>query len=221
MNKNIEKCLSKYNSLIGKKFNSLTILAIDSHNDSGHYSLLCKCDCGNTKCIRSDRVVNGVTKTCGCRNVGYNNYSEKRLSRKYSKLYSCWNTMRHRCYNPKNHKYKSYGGRGITVCQEWKNSFEPFLKWAMANGYSNGVTIDRINVNGNYEPTNCRWVTSLEQARNKTTNKFIFYKGETKCLSQWCEELNLPSATIWARLRIGWSTEKAFETPIRKKHTIS
>ena len=216
MNKNIEKCLDKYKSLIGKKFNSLTILGIDSHNKSGHYKLLCGCDCGNQKVIRADRVINNITTTCGCQNKGYNGFSPNGLSRKYPHLYSCWNIMRHRCYDTNNEKYKNYGARGIVVCEEWRYSFEPFFKWAMANGYQKGLTIDRINVNGNYEPSNCRWTTLLIQARNKTNNKMITYNGETKCLSQWCEELNIPYHSIRARIRLGWSVERAFKTPVKK-----
>ena len=217
MNKNIEKCLSKYESLIGTKFNSLTILGIESHNKTGHYKLLCKCDCGNQKSIRSDKVINGITKTCGCKGIGCNAYTQKGISRKYSNLYSCWNIMRHRCYDVNNEKYANYGARGITVCEEWRYSFEPFFNWAMANGYQKGLTIDRIDVNGNYEPSNCRWTTYIVQARNKTNNKMITYKGETKCLSQWCEELEIPYHTIRARIRLGWTPEKSFETPIKSK----
>lgn len=217
MNKNIESCLNKYNCLIGKKFNSLTIIKIDSHNKAGHYKLLCKCDCGNEKSIRADRIIKGITKTCGCQNKGYNCCKPNGYSRKYSNLYSLWNTMRHRCYNPQNEKYKSYGARGITVCEDWKYSFEPFLNWAMANGYKKGLTIDRINVNGNYEPSNCRWTTLLVQARNKTNNRMITYNGETKCLSEWCENLNLNYSAISARLSLGWTIEKSFETPINHK----
>ena len=220
MNKNIEKCLKKYDSLIGKKFNSLTIIKIESHNKSGHYKLLCKCDCGNEKSIRADRVIKNITKTCGCQNKGYN-YNLNGLSRKYNNLYSLWNTMRHRCYNPKNKKYKNYGARGIRVCDEWKYSFEPFLNWALNNGYKKGLTIDRIDVNGNYEPINCRWTTLLMQARNKTNNRMITYKNQTKCLSQWCDELNLDNKAISARFSLGWSIERAFEVPINHpKKTI-
>lgn len=217
MNKNIEKCINRYKSLIGTKFNSLTIIDIHPDVKGGQYKLICKCDCGNTTITRASRVINGYTKTCGCRNEGVNKYNSNRISRKYSNLYSCWNTMRHRCYNPQNERYKYYGARGITVCDEWKKSFEPFLNWALSNGYEKGLTIDRVDVNGNYEPNNCRWVSNLCQARNKRNNRMVEFQGETKCVSQWCEDLNLPYHTIRARLRLGWDAEKAFNTPVRNK----
>lgn len=97
--------------------------------------------------------------------------------------------MKQRCcgYNAKS--YKHYGGRGITVCEEWRNSFEAFYEWAMANGYSDSLTLDRIDVNGNYEPSNCRWATMKEQNNNKRNNRNITYKGETHTLAQWIEIL--------------------------------
>lgn len=207
----------KYYPLIGNKYNSLTIIGIDSSNKSGHYFLRCKCDCGNEKVIRADRVLNNITKTCGCQNKHYNACNPHRLSHKYPKLYSVWNTMRHRCYNPRNWKYKDYGGRGITVCEEWRNNFPNFFNWAMAYGYQEGLTIDRIDVNGNYEPTNCRWATLKQQARNKTNNKMITYNGETKSLVEWCEYLGLQPYydTIGARIRVGWDVERAFTQPIK------
>ena len=215
MHKGIEQCLRKYNSLVGTKFNNLTILGIHSKDNAGHYKLICKCDCGNIKNIRADRVINGVTKTCGCKNLNYD-CNLNGLSRKFPALYSCWNTIRHRCYNPKNEKYKYYGARGIAICEEWRKSFKPFFEWAMANNYRKGLSIDRIDVNGNYEPSNCRWVNNLVQARNKTNNKMVTYNGITKCLVQWCEDLNTPYNTIRARIRLGWDIAKAFETPVNK-----
>lgn len=207
---------NKYYSYIGQKFNSLTITDFLGKPKGKHYCFRCKCDCGNETIVRVGRVLNGVTKTCGCQGKGYNYHDSDRLSQKFPKLYSVWNTMRHRCYNPKNCKYKNYGGRGIVVCKEWAYKFKPFFKWAMANGYQNGLTIDRIDVNGNYEPTNCRWITMREQYRNRTDNRYVTYKGETKPVVQWCEDLGLPYSTIRARILVGWTPERAFTTPVKK-----
>ena len=218
MHKGIEKCLSKYNNIIGKQFNSLKVLSIHSQTKNGQYNLLCKCNCGNIKPIRASRVINGITKTCGCRNRGYNYCTPNKLSRKYPNLYSIWNTMKHRCYNPKHHKYINYGSRGIKVCKEWEKQFEPFLNWAINNGYQKGLTIDRIDVNGNYEPSNCRWVTHTIQARNKTNNRIVEYKGSKKCLAQWCDELKIPYDTVRARIYLGWTIDKAFETPTSRSN---
>lgn len=218
MNTKNRTTIEKHKSYIGKKFNSLTILDVEVSDKRVRYRFVCKCDCGNTTIVRTGRVINGYTKTCGCRNKGYNYHDADQLSIKYRNIYSIWNTMRHRCYDPKNHKFKNYGARGIVVCDEWKYKFEPFLTWALQNGYKKGLTIDRINNDGNYEPSNCRWANPTTQARNKTTNKLVTYKGETKCVAQWCDDLNISYDTVRARIRLGWSADKAFETPISRSN---
>ena len=109
--------------------------------------------------------------------------------------------MLKRCYKENNQAYKDYGGRGITVCDEWKNSFVEFAKWAMKNGYKDDLTIDRIDNNGNYEPSNCRWATKAEQARNTRKNKFFTYNGETKIISEWSRILEIPQTTLFRRIK--------------------
>ena len=133
-----------------------------------------------------------------------------------TKLFYIWGGIKARCYNKNNKQYKYYGARGIIVCDEWTNDFVSFYNWAMANGYKEHLSIDRIDFNGNYEPTNCRWTTNKEQQRNKSNNRFITYKNETKILTDWCNELNISIATMSARLK-KLSIEKAFTTPIRGK----
>lgn len=129
-----------------------------------------------------------------------------------SRLYYIWSTMRQRCNNPNNHKYKNYGDRGIKICNEW-NLFENFMAWALSNGYSDELTIERINVNGNYEPCNCKWVTNDEQQRNKRNNKYLILKGEKRTLSEWSRITGLNHTTILKRLKIGWSVEDALLIP--------
>ena len=119
--------------------------------------------------------------------------------------------MKARCYNEKTSRYANYGGRGIKICEEWlneKNGFENFYTWAITHGYSDNLSIDRINVNGNYEPKNCRWADDKEQSRNRTDNRFISYNGETRCISDWCEKLNIPQSTVINRLNRGLSVDK-------------
>ena len=125
--------------------------------------------------------------------------------------------MKARCYNPHNGFYHRYGGRGITVCDEWKNNFSAFRKWAMCNGYSDGLTLDRIDFDGNYEPSNCRWATSKEQANNKCTNHYVMFNGEKKTLKQWSESTGLSYPTLLGRIKRGWSIEKMLTTPQRNK----
>ena len=124
--------------------------------------------------------------------------------------------MKSRCHNQKRPDYQYYCGKGITVCSEWQE-FKPFYDWSMANGYQDDLTIERIDVNGNYEPNNCKWATNKEQANNKISNHLITYKGEAKTLTEWCEHLGIKERTVSTRIhKLKWEISKAFETPIRK-----
>ena len=126
-------------------------------------------------------------------------------------LYSVWANIKTRCFNRNNSHYERWGGRGITMCNEWKNSFKAFYNWAMSNGYQEGLTIDRIDNDGNYEPSNCRWVTVKIQNSNKRNVKFITYNGETKLLGEWAQILGIKEKTLWMRLYYyNMPIEKAF-----------
>lgn len=138
-----------------------------------------------------------------------NRYSKKD---NYS-LWSIYHGMKKRCLNPNCKRYKDYGGRGITICDEWLRGFDFFADWAYANGYETGLTIERNNVNGNYEPDNCCWITREEQAYNKRQSIIVEYNGEKNDLMRWCTELGLKYDTIHHRITHGWSTKDAFETP--------
>lgn len=169
---------------------------------------LCKCDCGNNIEVRYDCLMNDNTKSCGC-------YNKDRITKhgKYgTKLYKAWRGMKDRCYNIHDNHYKDWGKRGIKVCNEWIDDFQAFYKWAVDNGYRSDLTIDRINVNRNYEPDNCRWVDMKTQNRNKRNTKYITYKGETKSLAEWCEVYNSNYQKVWNRLRLGWSIERALRS---------
>lgn len=138
----------------------------------------------------------------------------------YSKIYSTWQRIKNRCYRKNFSHYKSYGGRGIKVCDEWldkENGFINFKNWAFNNGYKDGLSIDRIDVNGNYEPSNCRWITMKEQASNKRTNIFYTINGKTMTQTQWCEYYNIPRTNVRRRISSGWSVLDAYTKPIRKK----
>ena len=134
--------------------------------------------------------------------------SEHRMS--YTRVYKTWQGMKSRCSYQSDKQYKNYGGRGIKVCNEWQK-FKPFCKWAFDNGYADDLTIDRINVNGNYEPSNCRWIDRKSQANNRTNNKVIEYNNEIHTLSEWSEILCINYSTLSARLnKYKWSVEQAF-----------
>lgn len=132
-------------------------------------------------------------------------------------IYRRYNHMKDRCYNKNNKDYKDYGGRGITICKEWLDDFMTFYDWSTSNGYNDTLTIDRIDVNGNYEPNNCRWVDMKQQSRNRRSNRLFTINGETRCLMEWCEILGLKYKTVATRIYTNkWTVEKALFTPTEK-----
>lgn len=136
-------------------------------------------------------------------------------SKTKSHLYNTWRAMKARCYNENNEAYKWYGGRGIVVCDEWKESYINFKQWAQNNGYVDGLTIERIDTNGNYEPNNCCWKTMLEQANNRNSNVDITYNGKTQTLKQWSEQIGIPYQTLQYRIcDAGWSIERSLTEPL-------
>lgn len=136
------------------------------------------------------------------------------------RIRKCYVHMKDRCYNPKDKRYERYGGRGITICDEWLNDYSAFENWALSNGYSDDLTIDRIDNDGNYEPNNCRFVTVKENNNNRSSNKRFTYNGKTQTLVKWCEEYNMNYGTVICRLRAGWGFPKALLTqPIKRDRT--
>lgn len=133
-----------------------------------------------------------------------------------TRIYSIWRAMRQRCFDTNCKNYPKYGEKGITVCEEWANDFCAFNNWSMANGYSDNLTIDRIDVHGNYEPSNCRWVTQKAQQNNRSNNRIIELNGVCHTLGEWSEITGIKSATIWARLKAGWTIEKTLTTKPQK-----
>lgn len=151
--------------LTGQRFGSLTVIERDFTKSTTAWK--CQCDCGNECVVFSANLTRGHTKSCGCLRLKHGQY--------YQKIYWVWSSMKKRCYNSNHPTFKNYGARGIKVCDEWKNSFQSFYEWAIKNGYESGLkqgecTLDRIDVNGNYEPSNCRWVSMKEQQNNKRNN---------------------------------------------------
>lgn len=192
---------------VGEKIHSLTIIKeLEERNKFGSKQWLCKCDCGNIK-VYSTSALN-VVKGCGCRKKEHG-YSQ-------TKLYKTYQRMKNRCYNKKFPHYEIYGGRGIKICNEWLNDFVKFKDWSLNNGYKEGLSIDRINPDGNYEPNNCRWTTMFEQASNKRNNVFYTINGIIMTQTQWCRFYNIPVTNVRGRLNSGWDIEKALTTPIKK-----
>lgn len=135
-------------------------------------------------------------------------------------LYSKWNSMNQRCYNKKHKRYKDWGYRGIKVCDEWKNDIHSFFTWALANGYQKGLQIDRIDNDGDYKPSNCRFVTRKENGRNKRNNVLLTYNGETRCFTDWCEKIGIGIKSLKYRIK-SWGLERALSTPVAANRKYS
>ena len=186
---------------------------------SGNSKWLCVCECGAAKNVQSTHLKNGTSKSCGCI------AREKLASRNFvhgdsknNRLYRIWCHMIGRCYNETDARYSSYGGRGIDVCEEWKTNYSVFKEWALANGYSDSLSIDRKDNDSGYNPANCRWATPQMQSNNRRSNHLIEYNGETKTMTEWAECLGIKIGTLKDRLyRLNWPPEKALSTPARKR----
>jgi hypothetical protein len=210
-----------YKDITGEKFGKLTAIKFVERKDDKTYWLF-KCDCGNEVIKNMGSAGNG-TNSCGClkkeqdiKNLNLDKSFSKGL---YDhKLYSVWQSMRDRCYNSNNHAYKDYGERGVRICDKWlgENGFINFYDWSLENGYKEKLTIDRIEVNGNYEPDNCRWATMKEQGNNRRNNTSITIKGETKNLGEWCSIFNINRKTVSTRIHRGETPLEAITYIINK-----
>ena len=189
------------NDLTGKRFGRLTVIGVEDNGKRKTY-YACQCDCGNVKVIRADALVSGRTVSCGCKKKEQDrvnltaNHSHKMSG---TRLYNIWVGIKGRCNNYNDARYDRYGGRGISVCEEWDKSFQSFYDWAISNGYSDNLTIDRIDNDGNYEPANCKWSTNKEQCNNRSSNINIKIGNTTKTLTEWCEIFNVDTKRTMAR----------------------
>ena len=165
------------------------------------------CDCGNRKVIEGYKLKTGHTKSCGClvRENGLNNKTHGMTN---TRLYRIYAGIKDRCLNKSNERYSDYGGRGIEICEEWLSDFMSFYNWAIDNGYSEELSIDRIDVDGNYEPNNCRWATKLEQANNKRNNILITYNGITDTLPNWSRKTGISKSCLEYRHNHDWNIER-------------
>lgn len=192
--------IGKFEDLTEQKFGNLKIIKRLENDKFGHSVWLCECICGNKIKVLSTNLKRGHTKSCGCKKSYYITHSKITHGKAHTRLYGIYNKMKCRCYNQNNPAYKNYGNRGIKICKEWKQDFENFYNWSMNNGYKEGLSIDRIDNNGNYEPNNCRWVTDKEQANNKRNNHYITYNNETHTLTEWAQMLKISPSTIYRRI---------------------
>lgn len=202
--------------LTGKAFGKLRVISYAGAGRSNVSLWHCRCECGEAKIITGHalRRSSKPSRSCGC------------MSRAAARIHGMWqspefrvwSTMKDRCYRKESKGYECYGGRGIAVCQRWLSSFEAFFA-DMGARPTPQHSLDRINVDGNYESSNCRWATSFEQARNRRTNHFIEFRGERLCITDWCFRTGLAYNTLYNRIaNFGWSVERAITTPPRPKY---
>ena len=211
----------RFIDLTGQRFGRLVVIKRVENAKNKHPQWLCKCDCGNFKKVRGNSLRAGLIVSCGCyareqRLLGTTKHGFARTKLNYR-----YDGMISRCYNPKDKYYPNYGGRGIKVCDEWLNDSRKFYIWAIENGYDEDAsymkcTLDRIDVNGDYSPENCRFVDIKTQCNNRTSNHLITYNGETHNLVYWANKIGINRATLARRLKLGWTVAEALTTPICK-----
>lgn len=209
----------KFNNLAGERFGRLVAIhPTTTKNDNMQW--ICKCDCGNETVVDNQSLKRGITKSCGCLAKEIRILKQTKHKLYGTRLNSIWNSMKQRCNNSNNMSFHNYGGRGIKVCEEWndkENGFMNFYNWAMRNGYRDDLTIDRIDVNGNYEPSNCRWANMKQQSNNRRVNHNITYNNETHTIAEWSEILNTNKHTLYDRInRSNMSIEEALTKKVRK-----
>lgn len=212
--------------MIGNKYGKLTVVSVEKINNKT--CLKCKCDCGNEIIRETYLIATNQVKSCGClkseiikkyNSSGKHSRSRLKDGRSLHPLYGTWFQMISRCENPNQTHYDRYGGRGIKVCDEW-HDFWQFVKWSdSVGGRPKGFTLDRINNDGNYEPSNCRWASERTQKTNKSTNVFIEHNGTRKTIVEWSEDLNIHTHTLQERIKSGWPIERAlFEKTTENSH---
>lgn len=204
-----------FKDLKGKRFGEWTVLDLSGKNKYNQRLWKCKCSCGEIAEVTSGVLLGGYSRSC--RDCAYKKKGENQKTHGMSRnrIYKIYQGVLNRCNNKNNYSFEHYGGRGIMVCDKWsgEHGFENFYKWAIENGYSEELTIDRIDVNGNYEPDNCRWVDMKAQANNRRNNVSIMYNGKNQTLAQWSEELGINFYTLYARIeKNNWDVERAFTT---------
>lgn len=207
-------CVLHYKDISNMKFGRLTAIKNTmKKNSKGNYIWLCKCECGNTIEVPSSRLLCGTTKSCGCYGdeVRLRNWTHKTHGMAKTRLYKIWLGMKERCLRKACPAYPNYGGRGIKVCKEWLGDFMNFHNWAITNGYDDKLSIDRIDVNGNYEPDNCRWATKSEQVNNTRRNIKLLHKGKYYTLSELANMYNINVGTVYNRYHSGMTIEEILD----------
>lgn len=205
--------MGKSIDLQGIRFGRLFVVEKNGKANNGSIIWRCRCDCGKETMVTSGNLRSGSTNSCGCLHNEFISSLSKTHGLSHTRLHGIWRGIKGRCLNHKNSAYQRYGGRGITICEEWRDNFENFYEWAIENGYQDDLSIDRIDVNEGYFPENCRWATDEIQSRNKRNNRKYSYNGKTKTLSEWATEYGIDRKTLSDRMdKFGWDFERALTT---------
>ena len=209
----------RYKDIKGMKFGRLIV--VEYYGADKHKNALweCQCDCGNTSIAKTHNLMKGATRSCGCLqkekatkhllDISTTHGLSKDSKGKNTRLFRIWMGIKNRCSNSNLREYPKYGGRGIKICDKWLNDYKAFHDWSIQNGYSEKLSIDRIDNDGNYEPSNCRWVDEKTQANNRSSSKIYEINGVKRTLAEWVKEYNCSYPTAYERLKRGWSLQKA------------
>lgn len=212
---------SRVKDLTGLIFCRWTVLERSERKRNGTNMLwLCRCDCGRKSVVSGGSLANGTSRSCGCLQKEITIARSQTHGKSHTTEYKSWTHIIWRCYNRNCSTYSLYGGRGITVCEQWRNSFEAFYD-DMGDKPSRQHSIDRKDNDGHYEPGNCVWATQREQARNRRNNRLLTFDGRAQCIAAWAEELGIQTDTLKRRIYVGWSVERALTTPVRHCATNS
>ena len=194
--------------LTGRRFGFLTAIE-RADKKGGRTAWICLCDCGNKHIVTTKELLRGTTRSCGCLRRKVLSETSKTHGESKTRLYRIWADIKTRCFNKKSRNYYKYGGRGISMCREWLE-YEPFKSWAVSNGYDDRLSIDRIDVNGDYEPSNCRWADNVTQANNTRRNVYLEHDGEIKTMAEWARYFGCTYSLLHNRHRKGYSKGDIF-----------
>lgn len=216
-----EKKIGFHEDLAGKRYGKLTVVSFIPPNqrENKNRSWLCRCDCGNMTQVNVTHLKTGHTTSCGCAVVEHIASVNRKYEFVSKRLYAVYKSMMNRCYNLKAHEYKNYGGRGITVCEEWRGEYgyDAFSKWALnssdydINADRGQCTLDRIDIDKGYSPDNCRWITNKAQQNNKRTNRLLEYGGETHNVTEWAHILGFTEAKMRYHVSMGRSIQEIID----------
>lgn len=219
-------------NLLGQTYGKLTVISEKKPRYASSHKTPrlirrweCLCECGKITVVDQGSLRSGNTRSCGCGcaenrlRIMTKPNEEKREFSKEKRLRKIIGLVKQRCINPNNTNYKNYGARGIKVCKEWQGptGIDSFCRWALENGYEDNLTLDRINVDGDYEPSNCRWVSQKEQMNNTRVNHTLSYNGKTQSVTKWADEMKVSPGTLFKRIKLGWSDERVILTPVNTK----